>query len=119
MPRVPMGLPATLPAKNGFGIYKSDKIEERYPHIEFSQFTGAEMMAKKYNLTKDELDKYSYESHQRAIAATQRGHPLRSQPPRHQRRKADRRGRPPDGGERQPDLRRRRRRHDRQRKGLE
>src|SRR5436305_8082693 len=73
MTRVPMGLPATLPAKNGVGIYKSDKIEERYPHIEFSQFTGAEMMAKKYNLTKDELDAFSYESHQRAIAATQAG----------------------------------------------
>jgi len=73
MTRVPMGLPASLPAKHGFGHYKSDRIEERYPHIEFSQFTGAEMMAKKYNLTKDELDQFSYQSHQRAIAATQGG----------------------------------------------
>lgn len=73
MTRVPMGLPATLPAKNGFGHYKSPKIEKHYPNIEFSQFTGAEMMAKKYNLSKDELDQYSYESHQRAIAATQAG----------------------------------------------
>ena len=40
----------------------------------FSQFTGAEMMAEKYGLSKDELDKYSYDSHQRAIAATQAGH---------------------------------------------
>jgi acetyl-CoA C-acetyltransferase len=31
------------------------------------------MMAKKYNLSKDELDTYSYQSHQRAIAATQAG----------------------------------------------
>ncbi|MEZ5764369.1 MAG: acetyl-CoA C-acetyltransferase [Xanthobacteraceae bacterium] len=73
MTRVPMGLPATLPAKNGFGHYKSPEIEKHYPNIEFSQFTGAEMMAKKYNLTKDELDQYSYDSHQRAIAATQAG----------------------------------------------
>ena len=73
MTRVPMGLPATLPAKNGFGHYKSPEIEKHYPNIEFSQFTGAEMMAKKYNLSKDELDQYSYESHQRAIAATQAG----------------------------------------------
>jgi hypothetical protein len=31
------------------------------------------MMAEKYGLSKDELDEYSYESHQRAIAATQAG----------------------------------------------
>ncbi|MDQ8732280.1 acetyl-CoA C-acetyltransferase [Bradyrhizobium sp. LHD-71] len=73
MTRVPMGLPASLPAKNGFGHYKSGEIEKRYPNIEFSQFTGAEMMAKKYDLSKEELDQYSYESHQRAIAATQGG----------------------------------------------
>jgi acetyl-CoA C-acetyltransferase len=74
MTRVPMGLASSLPAKNGFGHYKSPGIEQRYPNIEFSQFTGAEMMAKKYDISKGELDQYSYESHQRAIAATQAGH---------------------------------------------
>jgi len=73
MTRVPMGLSAALPAKEGFGIYKSPKMEERYPGIQFSQFMGAEMIAKKYDLTKDELDAYAYESHRRAIAATQAG----------------------------------------------
>src|SRR5438034_2073810 len=73
MTRVPMGLASQLPAKNGFGHYKSPGIEKRYPNIMFSQFTGAEMMAEKYGLSKDELDEYSYNSHQRAIAATQAG----------------------------------------------
>src|ERR1700692_4790488 len=73
MTRVPMGLASQLPAKNGFGTYKSPGIEQRYPHIVFSQFTGAEMMAEKYGLSKDELDEYSYQSHQRAITATQSG----------------------------------------------
>ena len=73
MTRVPMGLASSLPAKNGFGHYKSPGIEKRYPNIVFSQFTGAEMMAEKYGLSKDELDEYSYQSHQRAIAATQAG----------------------------------------------
>jgi acetyl-CoA C-acetyltransferase len=73
MTRVPMGLPSSLPAKNGFGHYKSPNIEKRYPNIEFSQFPGAEMMAKKYDISKEQLDQYSYESHQRAIAATQAG----------------------------------------------
>jgi acetyl-CoA C-acetyltransferase len=73
MTRVPMGLASQLPAKNGFGHYKSPSIEQRYPNIVFSQFTGAEMMAEKYGLSRDELDHYSYDSHQRAIAATQAG----------------------------------------------
>src|SRR5881227_607008 len=73
MTRVPMGLASSLPAKNGIGHYKSPGIEKRYPNIMFSQFTGAEMMAEKYGLSKDELDEYSYNSHQRAIAATQAG----------------------------------------------
>jgi len=73
MTRVPMGLSSQLPAKNGFGTYMSPKLQERYPDIQFSQFTGAEMMAKKYDLDKETLDKYSYESHRKAIAATERG----------------------------------------------
>ncbi len=73
MTRVPMGLASSLPAKNGFGHYKSPNIEKRYPNIQFSQFTGAEMMAEKYGLSKDDLDEYAYQSHQRAIAATQGG----------------------------------------------
>src|ERR1700692_535603 len=73
MTRVPMGLGWELTAKNGFGHYKSPGSEKKYPHIVFSQFTGAEMMAEKYRLSKDELDEYAYNSHQRAIAATQAG----------------------------------------------
>src|SRR5215472_7595816 len=73
MTRVPMGLASSLPAKNGFGHYKSPGIEAKYLIFKVTQFTGAEMMAEKYNLSRDELDEYSYSSHQRAIAATQAG----------------------------------------------
>ena len=73
MTRVPMGLSVTLAAKEGFGIPKSPRMEERYPNIQFSQFMGAEMVAEKYGLTKDQLDEFGYRSHQRAIAATQGG----------------------------------------------
>jgi len=73
MTRVPMGSPSILAAKAGMGHYKSPGMEARYPNIQFSQFTGAEMMAEKYGLSKDELDQYAYDSHQRAIAATQGG----------------------------------------------
>ena len=70
MTRVPMGLPATLPYKNGFGSYMSPAMRKRYPGVQFSQFMGAEMLAKKYELSKDELDAYALASHQRAAAAT-------------------------------------------------
>jgi acetyl-CoA C-acetyltransferase len=41
MSRVPMGLSSQLPYKNGFGTYKSPRIEARYPGIQFSQFMPA------------------------------------------------------------------------------
>lgn len=70
MTRVPMGLSASLPAKNGFGFYKSPRMEARYPAVQFSQFVGAEMMAKKYEIEKEELDQFAFHSHRKAIAAT-------------------------------------------------
>jgi acetyl-CoA C-acetyltransferase len=73
MTRVPMGLPSSLPRKNGMGHYMSPEMQRRYPGVEFSQFTGAEMMARKYDLPKDALDEYALGSHRRAIAATQAG----------------------------------------------
>ena len=73
MTRVPMGLSVALPAKEGFGNPMSPNQQKRYPNIQFSQFMGAEMMASKYGLTKDQLDEYGYGSHQKAIAATQAG----------------------------------------------
>ena len=73
MTRAPMGMSVILPMKAGMGVPKSPNQELRYPNIQFSQFAGAEMVAKKYGLTKDQLDEYGYLSHQRAIAATQGG----------------------------------------------
>jgi acetyl-CoA C-acetyltransferase len=74
MTRVPMMSPHVLPAKAGMGNYMSPQIRARYPGVEFSQFTGAEMIARKYGHTRDQLDEYALLSHQRAIAATQAGH---------------------------------------------
>ena len=73
MTRVPMGASVMLAMKEGMGTYMSPELQKRYPGIQFSQFAGAEMMAEKYKLTKDQLDEYGYNSHQKAIAATQGG----------------------------------------------
>jgi acetyl-CoA C-acetyltransferase len=73
MTRVPMFSTSALPEKNGMGTYMSPVMQERFPGIHFSQFTGAEMMATKYELSKEVLDQYALRSHQLAIAATQAG----------------------------------------------
>ncbi len=73
MTRVPMGTAVSLPFQAGLGFPKSPRMEDRYPGVMFSQFGGAEMVAKKHGLTKDQLDQFSFESHQKAIAATQAG----------------------------------------------
>jgi acetyl-CoA C-acetyltransferase len=73
MTRVPMGLPATLPFKHGFGTSMSPAMQARYPGVQFSQFTGAEQLAVKYGLSKEALDDYALASHQRAATATREG----------------------------------------------
>ena len=73
MTRVPMFSPSRLFAEAGLGAAKSPRLEERYPDIQFSQFTGAEMMAEKYGFTRQILDAYALESHRRAASATARG----------------------------------------------
>jgi acetyl-CoA C-acetyltransferase len=74
MSRVPMGLAMTLPQQSGVGTGPYTKqIFDRYGVSEITQFAGAEMMAKKYGLDKDELDQFALRSHQRATAATRSG----------------------------------------------
>ena len=73
MTRVPMGTAARLPMEAGLGGPMSPAQQRRYPNIQFSQFMGAEMVAEKYGLTKDQLDEFGFNSHQHAIAATQGG----------------------------------------------
>jgi acetyl-CoA C-acetyltransferase len=74
MSRVPMFTPHALPLKAGMGEYMSPAIRARYPDVaQFSQFTGAEMMASRYGLTRQDLDAYALDSHRRAAAATDAG----------------------------------------------
>jgi acetyl-CoA C-acetyltransferase len=73
MTRVPMSSPSTLGKNAGLGHYQSPQINQRYNDVKFSQFMGAEMMARQYGLDKLALDQYALASHQRAWAATQAG----------------------------------------------
>lgn len=73
MTRVPMFTPSDLARQAGMGVYMSPRMSERYPGIQFSQFKGAEMLARKYGLSKQQLDEYALESHRRAAVATREG----------------------------------------------
>ena len=60
-------------AGHGFP-FDSAGISERYPGIFFSQFSGAEMMAEKWNLSREDLDRFALSSHQKAAAAVEGKH---------------------------------------------
>ena len=71
MSQVPIGSPVTVAKELGNPF--TGEISRRYPGENFSQFVGAERMAKKYGVSKDDLDQFAYDSHRRAAAATEAG----------------------------------------------
>jgi acetyl-CoA C-acetyltransferase len=73
MTRVPMFLPSSLALEKGLGGYMSPAMMKRYPDIVFSQFTGAELLARKHDISKEEMDAFALESHRKAAAATRAG----------------------------------------------
>ena len=74
MTRVPMGSPTMLAMQAGVGVGPwSEAILERFGVTQFSQFTGAQMIADRYGFTRDQLDAFAVESHRKAAAATDAG----------------------------------------------
>jgi acetyl-CoA C-acetyltransferase len=74
MTRVPMGLPFSLPMQHGIGSGPfSRRIQEKFGVAMFSQFTGAEMIAEKYQFRKEQLDAFALDSHRKAARATVEG----------------------------------------------
>ena len=68
---VPIGASITdgMKAEHGFP-FNAKGIEKRYPGIFFSQFTGAELVADKWNLSRSDLDSFALESHIKAANAS-------------------------------------------------
>ena len=74
MSRAPMFSNVALHEKAGIGVGPvSDRIKKRFGVTSFSQFAGAEMIARKYGLDREALDRFALESHRRAAAATRAG----------------------------------------------
>ncbi len=59
---------------HGRGVPKGERLEAGYPGIRFSQFDGAELLAEKYDIPREQLDEFGLLSHQRAAHATQEGY---------------------------------------------
>ncbi len=73
MTRVPMGSPMTLALNANLGSPWSARMLRRYGVVEFSQFTGAQMMSDKYGLRREQLDSFALRSHRNAASATNKG----------------------------------------------
>ncbi|MEU9890800.1 acetyl-CoA C-acetyltransferase [Sphaerisporangium sp. NPDC051011] len=71
---VPMGSTVTAALEKGMPFPFGDMWVDRYGKQEISQFRGAELMCEKWGFTRDELERYAYESHQRAAKAVANGY---------------------------------------------
>jgi acetyl-CoA acyltransferase len=69
MTRVPMGASAA----NGPGKPFGPAMMRRYNNVHFNQGISAEMLAERYQLSRESLDQYSLQSHRRAAKATEQG----------------------------------------------
>ncbi len=67
MSRVPLG------AARATGMPYGPKVLARYDNFSFNQGLSAEMIAKKWGLSRSQLDEYSAQSHERAAAAQDAG----------------------------------------------
>lgn len=73
MTRAPMNSAYTLAVEKGLEGPMSPGILKNRPGFEFNQFLGAEMIGEKYGISKDDSDRFAFESHRKAIAATKEG----------------------------------------------
>lgn len=58
----------------GRGMPSGKGIQERYPGVVFSQFEGAEIVAEKFGITREEMEQLAVLSHSRAVEATNNGY---------------------------------------------
>ena len=74
MSQVPIGSPTTVGLEHGMAHPRGGKgWAERYGDQEISQFRGAELIAERWGLSREEMERYALESHARALRATADG----------------------------------------------
>ncbi|MEU9019339.1 acetyl-CoA C-acetyltransferase [Actinomadura sp. NPDC048394] len=76
MSQIPISFAMTAAEPLGFtqGPFAGSKgWTERYGDAEVSQFNGAEMIARDWDISREEMEEFAYQSHQRAIRAIDEG----------------------------------------------
>ncbi len=75
MSQIPISSAMTVAADLGFDdpFSGSEGWVARYGPQEVSQFRSAEMIAEKWNISRDQMERFAFESHQRAIRAIDEG----------------------------------------------
>lgn len=74
MSQVPIGANIIDGFQQGHGQpWNGQAMTARYPDVKWSQFTGAELLAKQHELTREQLDVFAYQSHDKAARATREG----------------------------------------------
>ena len=76
MSQIPISSAMTVGEQFGFTspTNESKLWRNRYGDQEISQFRGSEMIAEKWNLSREEMERYALTSHERAFAAIAGGH---------------------------------------------
>ncbi|MBY0441573.1 MAG: acetyl-CoA C-acetyltransferase [Mycobacteriaceae bacterium] len=76
MSQIPIASAMEVGRQFGFSSPTSESTNwlHRYGDQEISQFRGAELIAQRWNLSREEMELYALGSHQRALMATRRGH---------------------------------------------
>jgi acetyl-CoA C-acetyltransferase len=75
MSLIPISSAMTAGQQYGFDdpFSGSEGWQRRYGNQEVSQFRSAEMIAEKWNLSRDDMEKFAVESHERALRASEEG----------------------------------------------
>jgi acetyl-CoA C-acetyltransferase len=76
MSKIPIAYAMIAGVQLGFhGPFAGSKgWAERYGSQEISQFRGAEMIAEHWDISREDMERFAYESHQRALRAIDAGH---------------------------------------------
>ena len=74
MSLVPIGANAILGAQNGMGVpFGGEGWQARYGTQEISQFRGAELVAEKWEISRERMEEFALASHRRALEAWDAG----------------------------------------------
>ncbi len=73
MSQVPMGSTVSLAMEKGMSLPFGEGWKGRYGDQEISQFRGAQLICEKWGIKRQQLEEFSFESHQRALRAIAEG----------------------------------------------